>query len=105
MARERRLDRALGIGEEVGDAGQRLVLLGIEDMQDRADQERMAGLFPMVAPFQGAFGIDQDVGNVLDVAHLAFAAPHFEQRVIGGGLRRWSDRTAARGRSARASPR
>jgi hypothetical protein len=42
--RQRRLDRPLRVGQEGGDAGQRLVLLGIEDMQDRADQQRVRGL-------------------------------------------------------------
>jgi len=36
---ERRCDRPSGIGEEDGDAGERLVLLGIEDMEDRTDQQ------------------------------------------------------------------
>ena len=44
----------------------------------------MAGLFPMVATFQGAFGIDQDVGYVLDVADLVGAAPDLEQRIVSG---------------------
>ena len=44
--------------------------LGVEHVQDRADQQRMAGLLPVVAPLERAFGIDQDVGDVLDVAHL-----------------------------------
>ena len=84
---QRRLDRALGVGEEVGDAGERLVRLGVEDMQDRADQQRMAGFLPMVPPFQRALRIDQHVRDVLDVANLPFAAAHFEQRVVGGALR------------------
>ena len=67
---QRRLDRALRIGQEIGDAGERLVRFGIEDVQDGADQQRVAGLLPMIAPLQRAFGIDQDVGDVLDVAHL-----------------------------------
>ena len=84
---QRRLDRPLRVGEEVGDAGERLVRLGVEHMQDRADQERMAGLLPMIAPLERAFGIDQDVGDVLDVAHLAFAAADLEQRIVGGDSR------------------
>ena len=95
----------LRIGEEIGDAGERLVRLGVEHMQDRADQQRVAGLLPVVPALQRAFGIDQHVGDVLDVAHFPFAAAHLEQRIVGGALRRWSDRTAARGRSARASRR
>ena len=75
---------ARGIGQEIGDAGERLVGLGVENMEDRADQERVAGLFPMIAAFERAFGIDQDIGDVLDVAHLGVAAADFEQRIVGG---------------------
>ena len=81
---QRRLDRALGIGEEGGDAGQGLIRLGVEDMQDGADQQRVAGLLPMVAALQRAFGIDQHVGDVLHIADFPFAAAHLEQRIIGG---------------------
>ena len=84
---QRRLDRALRIGEEGGDAGERLVRLGVEDMQDGADQQRVAGLLPMVAPLERAFGIDQHVGDVLHVADFPFAAANLEQRIIGGGRR------------------
>jgi hypothetical protein len=45
---QRRLDRLARIGEEVGDAGERFVGLGVEHMQDGADQQRVAGLLPMV---------------------------------------------------------
>jgi hypothetical protein len=76
--------KSLRIGEEGGDAGERLLLLGIEDMEDGADQQRMAGLFPMVAAFERALGIDQDVGDVLDVAHLVGAAPDLEQGIVMG---------------------
>ena len=82
---QRRLDRTLGIGEEGGDAGEGLVRLGVEDMQDGADQQRVAGLLPMVAALQGAFRIDQYVGDVLDVADFPFAAANLKQRVVGGG--------------------
>ena len=76
-----------GIGQEGGDAGERLVLLGIEDVQDGADQKRVAGLLPVVPLFEAAFGIDEDVGDVLDVAHLPLAAAHLEQRIVGRRLR------------------
>ena len=52
-------------------------------MQDGADQQGMTGLLPMVPLFERAFGIDQDVGDVLDVADFPFAAAHFEQRIVG----------------------
>ena len=81
---QRRLDRTPGIGQERGDAGERLVGLGIEDMKDGADQQRMAGLFPMIAPLERAFGVDQHVGDVLDVADFPLAAADLEQRIVGG---------------------
>ena len=83
---ERRLDGAPGIGEEGGDARQGLVLLGVEDVQDGADQQGMAGLLPMAALFEAPFGIDQDVGDVLDVAHFPFAAADFKQWIVGRRL-------------------
>ena len=39
----------------------------------------MSALLPVVAHLQPAFWIDQDVGNVLDIADLAVTAPHFKQ--------------------------
>ena len=36
---QRRLDRAARVGEEVGDASERLVRLGVEHVQDRANQQ------------------------------------------------------------------
>ncbi len=77
------LDRAAWIGQEVGDASERLVLFNIENMQDGADQQRVAGLLPVVSPFQRSFRVDKDVGDVLDVAHLSIAAADLEQRIVG----------------------
>jgi hypothetical protein len=56
-------------------------------MQDGADQQRVAGLLPMVPPFERSFRIDQDVGDVLHVAHLGLAAADFEQGIVGGAVR------------------
>jgi len=50
-------------------------------MKNDADQQRVTGLLPMAAPFQRAFGIDQDVGDVLNVANLIRPFAHFEQRL------------------------
>src|ERR1700719_3987284 len=47
----------------------------------------MAGLLPVIAPFKRPFGIDQDVGDVLDIAHFGVAAADFEQRIVGRGMR------------------
>ena len=80
---QRGLDRLLRIGQEGGDAGQGLVRLGIENVEYGADQERMTGLLPVVPLVEGAFGVDQDVGHVLDVANLPFPAPDLEQRIVG----------------------
>ena len=84
---ERALDRTPGIGQEVCDPGEGLVGFGVEDVQDGADQERVTGLFPVIAPFERPFRIDQDVGDVLDVAYLGVAAAHFEQRIVPGRSR------------------
>ena len=84
MARSVDFDRTLRIGQEIGDAGERLVRLGIEDMQDRANEEAVAGLLPMIAAVERSFRIDQDVGDVLDVAHFLVAAPHLQQRIVSG---------------------
>jgi hypothetical protein len=81
---ERGFDRTLRIGQEGGDAGERFVLLGIEDMEDGADQERVAGLLPVISFLERALWIDQDVGDVLNVADLPFAAATLEQRIVGG---------------------
>ncbi len=53
-------------------------------MQDRADQKGMAGLLPMIAPLELAFGIDEDVGDVLHVPHLALPTADLEQRIVSG---------------------
>ena len=74
-------------GQEGGDAGERLVGLGIEDVQDSADEKRVTGLLPVVPLFERPFGIDQDVGDVLNVANLPFSAADLEQRIVGGRLR------------------
>src|SRR3546814_3131162 len=56
-------------------------------MQDRADQQRVAGFLPVIALFQWPFRVHEDVGNILHVAHLPFTAAHLEQRIVGGGFR------------------
>src|SRR3546814_9001098 len=68
------LERAGRVGQKVGDAAQRLVFARVEDMQDGPDQQRVRGLFPMVALLQRSFGIDQNVRDVLHVAHFMRAA-------------------------------
>ena len=47
----------------------------------------MAGLLPMVAAVERSFRIDQDVGDVLDVAHFLVAAPHLQEWIVSRGRR------------------
>ena len=79
---ERGNERPLRIGQEGRDAGESLLLLGVEDMQDRANEQRMAGLFPVIAAFQRALGIDENVGDVLDVADFVLAAANLKKRIV-----------------------
>ena len=71
------------IGEEVGDTAQRFVLASVEHMQDGAHQQGMRGLLPVVATLQCAFGVHQNIGDVLHIAHLVGATSHFQQGVVG----------------------
>ena len=82
---ERSLDGSARIGEEGRHPGEGLVLLGVEHMQDRPDQERVACLLPVVPLVQGAFRVDQHVGDVLHVAHFPFALADLQQGIIGRG--------------------
>jgi hypothetical protein len=76
---QRRFDRPAWIRRKIGDARERLVGLGVEDVEDCPDQKRMARLLPVVAPLECALRIDQDVRDVLNVADLPFATPDLEQ--------------------------
>ena len=78
---EAQVDRAVGAREEVRAAGQRLLLLRVENMQDEPDQERMRGAVPVVADAV-AVRVDEDIGDVLRVAHFLIAHPDLEQRVV-----------------------
>ena len=63
-----------------------LVGLAIKDVQDRADEQRVAGFLPVIPLFQGALGIDENVRYVLHIADFPFAAPHLKQGIVGGAL-------------------
>ena len=45
----------------------------------------MAGLLPVVPAFERAFWIDEDVGDILDVANFPLALPRFQQGIVGSG--------------------
>ena len=76
-----------GSERKLATPAQRLVGLGIEHVQDRADEQRVTGLLPVVASLERAFRIDQDVGDVLHVADLVRPAANLEQRIVGGDAR------------------
>ena len=78
---QRLLEGPRRVGQETRASGQRLVFVRIKDMQDYTDQQRMPCLFPMIAAFQRAFRINQNVGDVLHIADLARALAHFHQRI------------------------
>ena len=77
----------LRIAEEGRNAGERLLLLGVEHMRDGADRQGVTGLLPMRPPLQRTFRIDQDVGEVLHVADLVRSLAHLQERVVAGGTR------------------
>src|SRR5712671_901981 len=80
---QRRLDRTRRIGQEVRNAGERLVGFRVQDMQNRANKQGVTGLLPMIAALERAFGIDEDVGDILSVADLTVTFADLEERIIG----------------------
>src|SRR3546814_15766359 len=84
---ERRGERALRIGEEGGDPRERLFFLGVENVQNRTDEQRVAGFLPVISALERPFRIDENIGDILNVANLVLAATDLEQRVVFGGRR------------------
>jgi len=80
---QRRLDRSLGVGQKIGDAGERLVGFRIEDVQNGADKQRVAGLLPVISAFQRTFGVNENVGDILNITHLGGPASHLQQWIVG----------------------
>ena len=58
------------------------VFFGVEHVQDDTDQQRVARFLPLMAPFKSAFGIDQDIGDVLDFANLVTNLSDCDERVV-----------------------
>ena len=46
----------IGVGQEICDAGEGLILFRVKHMKDSAYQEGVARLFPVIALFQGTSG-------------------------------------------------
>ena len=79
---QRLFERLRGIGQDFGDAGERLVLVGIEDVKNYADEQGVAGFLPMGTAFKGAFRVNQNIGNVLDVPDFGSTFAHFQKRIV-----------------------
>src|SRR5271163_770272 len=43
----------------------------------------MAGFFPMIAALERAFGIDENVGDILRITYFVVSFADLEQRIIG----------------------
>ena len=80
---KRGLDRTFRVGQKARDPGKRLVLLRIENVKDGSNEQGVAGLLPVVPPFQRPLGIDEHVGDILDVANLPFPSSYFQERIVG----------------------
>jgi hypothetical protein len=81
---ERLLERLRGIGQNFGDAGESFVLLGVKHVKDHADEQRVAGFFPMCTTFKRAFRINQNVSDVLDVANFRGPLANLEKWIVPG---------------------
>jgi hypothetical protein len=66
-------------------------------MKDHADEQRMAGVLPMGAALERALRIDQNVCDVLDVAHFGGAPAHLKKWIVPGASRiGWIEQEAMR---------
>ena len=77
-------DPARRVRQKCSNACECLVFFCVKDMQDSADKKCVARLFPVVTPFKAAFGIDQDVCDILHIADFAFATPDLQKRIECG---------------------
>jgi len=84
MIRSGLLERLRGIGEDLGDASESFGLLGVKDVKDHANEQRVAGFFPMGAAFKRALGVDQNVGDILDVPHFRGTLAHLKKWIVPG---------------------
>ena len=78
-----RFDRTGGVGQEIGDTGQGLVGFGVKHMQDRANQQCVRGLFPVVALVEAAFGIDMPPWRTRNVSAARSAQATAERSASG----------------------
>src|SRR3546814_17203926 len=57
------------------------------NVQNRTDEQRVAGFLPVISALERPFRIDENIGDILNVANLVLAATDLEQRVVFGGRR------------------
>src|SRR5215813_4383211 len=67
----------------------------IENVKNDPDQKGMAGLFPMGSAFEGPFRFDQDVSDVLNIAHFDRALTDLKQ-AFNWHKNRWQQRGTSR---------
>ncbi len=79
--RQRRAECPVGIGKEARYARQRLLALGIKDVQDHADEQGVRLVDPVPEISELALRVHENIGNVLDVAHFAMPLTHFHQGI------------------------
>ena len=72
------------IGEKVRDPSKCFFLFGIEDVKNRCRPKARDSSFPSDCAVQRAFGIDQDVSDVLHVADFVRSFADFEKRIVAG---------------------
>src|SRR5262245_5956946 len=71
---------AIWISEKLEAGPQRRLVLAVEDMENETHEKLLCGEVPVVL-VSVAVWIHEHVGDDLHVAHFAWTASHFEQRV------------------------
>ncbi len=80
--RQRFLERAGRVGQEGRAACQRLVGLSIENVEDHPDQQSVTGFLPVATAFKRAVRVNENVSDILDIAHLVRTTPHFHKWIV-----------------------
>ncbi len=81
---EHLLDLPLWTGEQIEAPAQRLLRSHVEHVEDRSGENLLRRQVPVILP-SVAVGIDEHVGDFLDVADLLRSLTHLEEWVVPGG--------------------
>ncbi len=79
--RQGRAEGSIGIGKEARHTCECFFPLCIEDMQDDADEQRVRLVDPVPEIAELSLRVHENVGNILDIPHLAGTPPNFHQRI------------------------